>query len=348
MQLSGRNFLKTGVSKDFRYGYQGSEEDDEVKGDGNSYTTEYRFLDPRLGRWLTVDPKAKSIPWQSSYCSMDNNPINLTDPRGDITDKQEKRLRKEKTAVDKRLRNLSKQEKNWAERYAKKVGGHVVETNEDVDEDHTMKRYKVSTTIFDDEGIYSEAIAINGNKKIGYKISTNINRFNRLRDLVDGFYFHAGETMGLSISIGYDAYVGGGIGGSTDVIFMGGETCIGGTFGGGIGLGGGVGIDVAAIKCTKSGRYRAKDIQAGNGFEFSVGIGPASYSVSGDQEEGKTSGQSFSGATNTSDSRDIYGLTSKDAWMSLYNAVFYKSLNSLKAEAAIKYEWNKSSVWGNW
>lgn len=65
-----------------RYGYQCSEKDNEVKGDGNSYTTQFRQLDPRLGRWLTIDPKASSFPRQSPYCSMDNNPISLNDQLG--------------------------------------------------------------------------------------------------------------------------------------------------------------------------------------------------------------------------------------------------------------------------
>jgi len=68
----------------YRYGYQGSEKDNEVKGEGNSYTTHFRQLDPRLGRWLTIDPKASSLPWQSPYCSMDNNPVWHNDPLGDF------------------------------------------------------------------------------------------------------------------------------------------------------------------------------------------------------------------------------------------------------------------------
>jgi hypothetical protein len=30
--------------------------DNELSGDENSYTTEFRQLDPRLGRWFSVDP----------------------------------------------------------------------------------------------------------------------------------------------------------------------------------------------------------------------------------------------------------------------------------------------------
>ena len=68
----------------YRYGYQGSEGDDEVKGDGNSYTTEFRMLDPRLGRWLSLDPKAAEFPWMSPYVSMADNPILNNDVNGDI------------------------------------------------------------------------------------------------------------------------------------------------------------------------------------------------------------------------------------------------------------------------
>ena len=75
MEMNGRGF-----SGSYRFGYQGSEKDNEVSGDGNSYTTEFRQLDPRLGRWFSVDPVFQ--PWQSPYTSMDNNPICLNDPLG--------------------------------------------------------------------------------------------------------------------------------------------------------------------------------------------------------------------------------------------------------------------------
>jgi RHS repeat-associated protein len=77
--LDGRTMQGEG----YRYGYQGSEKDDEVKGSGNSYTTHFRQLDPRVGRWLSIDPKASSLSWQTPFCSMDNNPIVFNDPKGD-------------------------------------------------------------------------------------------------------------------------------------------------------------------------------------------------------------------------------------------------------------------------
>jgi len=68
-------------TSEYRYSYQGSEKDDEIKGEGNSYTTHYRLLDPRVGRWLTRDPK--STAFESSYVSMRNNPILFNDVLGD-------------------------------------------------------------------------------------------------------------------------------------------------------------------------------------------------------------------------------------------------------------------------
>ena len=63
------------------YGFNGMEKDDEVKGVGNSYTTMFRQYDPRVARWLSIDPK--STAWESPYVSMGNNPLLYTDALGD-------------------------------------------------------------------------------------------------------------------------------------------------------------------------------------------------------------------------------------------------------------------------
>ncbi len=75
VQLSGRNFLKTGISKDYRRGFQGQEEDDELKGEGNSVNYTYRMHDPRLGRFFAVDPLAKDYHWYSPYTFSGNEVI---------------------------------------------------------------------------------------------------------------------------------------------------------------------------------------------------------------------------------------------------------------------------------
>jgi RHS repeat-associated protein len=79
VQLENRTLSKNGVTDFVRFGYQGSEMDNELKDGANSYTTFFRQLDPRLGRWMSIDPKVNQFPWQSPYCSMDNNPISLND-----------------------------------------------------------------------------------------------------------------------------------------------------------------------------------------------------------------------------------------------------------------------------
>ncbi|MFM7014726.1 MAG: RHS repeat-associated core domain-containing protein [Bacteroidota bacterium] len=76
VSLDGRT-----VEGDFyRRGFNGMEKGDEVKGKGNSYTTEFRQMDPRVGRWFSIDPVTK--PTFGLYNSMSNNPIIRIDPWG--------------------------------------------------------------------------------------------------------------------------------------------------------------------------------------------------------------------------------------------------------------------------
>ncbi len=67
----------------YRYGYNGKEKDNELHGEGNSYDFGARLYNPRVGRWLSMDPKADKYPMQSSYISMDNDPVNIIDPKGE-------------------------------------------------------------------------------------------------------------------------------------------------------------------------------------------------------------------------------------------------------------------------
>ncbi|MBI1837891.1 MAG: hypothetical protein HYR91_11570 [Flavobacteriia bacterium] len=66
----------------YRFGYNGMEKDPEIKGEGNSYTTEFRQYDPRLGRWLSCDPKRHWFPSMSAYCFASNSPIAGKDDNG--------------------------------------------------------------------------------------------------------------------------------------------------------------------------------------------------------------------------------------------------------------------------
>ncbi len=78
MEMPGRrNF-----TDEYRYGYNGMEKDLEHKTNGNAYTTEFRQYDPRLGRWMSLDPLMMKFPWMSPYVAFDNNPVFFVDPWG--------------------------------------------------------------------------------------------------------------------------------------------------------------------------------------------------------------------------------------------------------------------------
>jgi len=54
-------------TSEYRYGFQGQEKDDEIKGEGNSINYKYRMHDPRIGRFLSIDPLASDFAWNSPY-----------------------------------------------------------------------------------------------------------------------------------------------------------------------------------------------------------------------------------------------------------------------------------------
>ncbi|MCG2430770.1 RHS repeat-associated core domain-containing protein [Aequorivita xiaoshiensis] len=69
-------------TSDYRYGFQGQEMDDEVKGEGNSLNYTYRMHDSRVGRFFAVDPLFKEYPWNSSYAFSENRVIDGIDLEG--------------------------------------------------------------------------------------------------------------------------------------------------------------------------------------------------------------------------------------------------------------------------
>ena len=70
-------------TEDFRYGFQGQEHDDEVSGEGNSYTAEFWQYSPRIGKRWNIDPVIKHH--ESPYACFANNSISFKDPFGSDT-----------------------------------------------------------------------------------------------------------------------------------------------------------------------------------------------------------------------------------------------------------------------
>lgn len=77
----GRFFTRSNV-RGYCFGFNGQMKDDEIYGEGNSYTAEYWQYDPRLGRRWNLDPKP--IADESNYACLRNSPILQSDPNGDF------------------------------------------------------------------------------------------------------------------------------------------------------------------------------------------------------------------------------------------------------------------------
>ncbi|MFK6999644.1 thrombospondin type 3 repeat-containing protein [Flavobacterium oreochromis] len=71
-----------GYSKDYRYGFQGQEKDDQIKGEGNSLNYTFRMHDPRVGRFFATDPLEVIYPWNSPYAFSENRVIDMVELEG--------------------------------------------------------------------------------------------------------------------------------------------------------------------------------------------------------------------------------------------------------------------------
>jgi RHS repeat-associated protein len=79
MLQPGRSYNAGG----YRFGFNGKENDNEVKGEGNQQDYGMRIYDPRLGKFLSVDPLTKDYPWYTPYQFAGNTPIQAIDLDGE-------------------------------------------------------------------------------------------------------------------------------------------------------------------------------------------------------------------------------------------------------------------------
>ena len=97
---------------DYRYGFQGQEKDDEVKGEGNSLNYTFRMHDPRVGRFFAVDPLTAKYPHYSPYSFSGNKVIHAIELEGleeyVVTTNTDKQLRHFKVRVDDNLSVIAK------------------------------------------------------------------------------------------------------------------------------------------------------------------------------------------------------------------------------------------------
>ena len=73
---------RTGSAEGYRFGFQGQETDDEVYGAENAVSYKHRVHDPRIGRFLSIDPLAPEYPWNSPYAFSENRVIDGVELEG--------------------------------------------------------------------------------------------------------------------------------------------------------------------------------------------------------------------------------------------------------------------------
>ena len=206
MYSTNSNYFKTHD----RYFYQGSEMDKELKGDGNSYTTTFRQLDPRLGRWMSLDPVFQ--PHQSPYNSMDNNPILLNDPLGDFTKKRADRLRNRAIKKGFEVTSLKQigDKNNW--------GFGISKENEDKTGSYTTFMLKNSSFKMDESNfeLYSDYM-IRSTENEFYSFS-----FSSIQDInlaLASFLIDKGQKMTETIVESRSGYTSGSLGKGSSKIY---------------------------------------------------------------------------------------------------------------------------------
>jgi RHS repeat-associated protein len=80
MLMPGRKYPAVGGV--YRYGFNGKENDNEVKGEGNQQDYGMRIYDPRLVKFVSVDPLSNQFPWNSVYSYAEGDPVNYIDLDG--------------------------------------------------------------------------------------------------------------------------------------------------------------------------------------------------------------------------------------------------------------------------
>ena len=78
MGMPGRNYN----AGNYRHRFSNAEQDNEIKGVGNSLDMKFRIYDPRLGRFLSVDPLVQQFAWNSPYSYAMNRVIDGIDLEG--------------------------------------------------------------------------------------------------------------------------------------------------------------------------------------------------------------------------------------------------------------------------
>jgi RHS repeat-associated protein len=112
----------------YRYGFQGQEKDDEIKGEGNSLNYTFRMHDPRVGRFFARDPLEKYYAEQTPYQFSSNAPIHARELEGCETAHDMRFERRERQLLAGEITPKQFREQNNAEGVGALLGLAIVAT----------------------------------------------------------------------------------------------------------------------------------------------------------------------------------------------------------------------------
>jgi RHS repeat-associated protein len=123
MGMPGRKFTS---GSGYRYGFNGKENDNEVKGEGAQQDYGFRISDPRVGRFLSIDPLTKQYPYYSPYHFAGNSPIKFIDLDGlEPATAGDKEIDKHRGTVDRVYKKSGGDKKFYTLPLAEEIGTEV-------------------------------------------------------------------------------------------------------------------------------------------------------------------------------------------------------------------------------
>ncbi len=150
------------------YKFMGKELDRENGWD--SYDVHARWLTSPIAQWTTQDPLAEANPWLSPYNYCASDPLNNTDPSGQVIEDAEDIYKRHRNNIQHNLDNIpiakelfsSKEDQEWLDMYARELSSTLKEYDE----------LELSEQVY---AIHSLSVNSSGKDKGGYTVYNPMN-----------------------------------------------------------------------------------------------------------------------------------------------------------------------------